>query len=94
MILGRTLTAHKGARADTDLKLTGLLKLGHITLALKRTARRQEDILMITVDVLGPRRQPRNSVVMKDIFPLAWNIGDWNGCIGSYVDDDILRINT
>ena len=80
--------------ADTDLKLPGLLKLGHITLALERTARSQEDILMATVDVLSPRRKPCNSVIMKDVFPLARKIGDWNGCIISYVDDDILRINT
>jgi hypothetical protein len=78
----------------TDLELTGLFKLGHITLALERTARRQEDILMVTIDVLSPRRKPRNGILMNDLFPLAGDIGNGNGCVSSYVDGDILRINT
>jgi len=49
---------------------------------------------MVTVDVLSPRRKPRDGVVMNDLFPLAWNIGDWDGRVCSYVDGDILRINT
>ena len=49
---------------------------------------------MVAVDVLGPRRKPSNSIIMNDLFPLAQNIGDWNGCIGSYIDGDILRTNT
>jgi hypothetical protein len=94
MALRRRLTVHKETSGITDLKLSGLLKLGHITLALERTARRQEYILMTTVDVLSPRRKPSNSVIMNGLLPLARNVGNWNGCIGSYVDGDILRINT
>ena len=77
----------------TDLQLTGLFELGHITLALERTARRQEDVLVATIDVLSPRREPSNSVVMNNLFPLARDIGNWNGCICAYVDGDVLRIN-
>jgi hypothetical protein len=79
---------------ETDLKLTGLFELGHITLALKRTAGRQEDIFMATVDVLGPRRKPSDGIIMNDLFPLPWNIGNGNRCIRSYVNCDVLRRDT
>ena len=64
----------------TDLELTGLLELGHVTLTLERTAGRQEDVLVVTVDVLGPRRKPSDSVIMNDLFPLPRDIGNWDGC--------------
>jgi hypothetical protein len=79
---------------ETDLELTRLFELNHITLALKRTAGRQEDILMVTVDVLSPRRKPSNGVVMNDLFPLSRNIRNWSRCIRSYVNCDVLRIDT
>jgi hypothetical protein len=79
---------------ETDLKFTGFLELGHITLTLERTAGRQEDVLMVTVDVLSPRRKPSNSVIMNDLFPLSRNIRNWNGCFRSYVNGNILRMDT
>ena len=64
----------------TDLELTGLLELGHVTLTLERTAGRQEDVLVVTIDVLGPRRKPSDSVIMNDLFPFSRDIGNWDGC--------------
>jgi hypothetical protein len=90
----RNLSDEQWGTVETDLKLTGLLELGHITLALKRTAGRQEDVLMATIDVLSPRRKPSNSVIMDNLFPLSRDIGNWNRCFRSYVKGNILRIDT
>lgn len=78
----------------THLQLTRLLKFLHVALALERTAGREEDVLVVAVDVLHPVRQPSDGVVVHNVFPLPRYIGSGHGRVFPDVDGDVLRAQT
>ena len=76
---------------ETCLQLARLLELVHIALALERTARREEDVFVVAIDVLNPRRKPSDGVVVDDLFPVATDVGLRHGSVLADVDRNILR---
>ena len=79
---------------ETCLQLARLLELLHVALALERAASREEDILVVLIDVLRPRRQPRHGLVVLDALPLPRHVGHGYGGILADVEDDVLRPHT
>ena len=73
------------------LQFPGFLKLLHVTLPFPRAAGSKEDILMIAVDILSPRRQPRHCSVVLNRFPLPWHIGNGNRCILPDIERNLFR---
>ena len=79
---------------ETCLQLARLLELLHVALALERAASREEDILVVLIDVLRPRRQPRHGLVVNDLLPFARNVRRRDRSSLTNVDSHILRTNT
>lgn len=78
----------------TYLELARLLELVHIALALERAARREEDVFVVAIDVLNPRRKPSDGVVVDDLLPVTANVRLRYGGVLADVDRDILRTYT
>lgn len=78
----------------THDKLTGLFKLGTITLTFPRTTSAQEDVFGVTVDILLPMSEPSHCVIMLDTLPLTGNVGHRDGSFFANVDNDIFRSET
>lgn len=78
----------------THDKLTGLFKLGTITLAFPGTTSTQEDVLGVTVDILLPMGKPSHCVIMLDTLPLTGNVGHRDRSFFANVDNDIFRSET
>lgn len=68
------MSTAQAKRMGSNLKLPRLLELLHVALPLDRGARSQEDVLVLTVDVLSPVGKPGNSVVVLYGFPLARHV--------------------
>ena len=80
-------------RIFTNLEISCFLKLLHITLALERTTRGQEDILVVSVHVLDPVGKPRYGLVVHDSFPVTGHVGLRNRNALSDVDSDVFWVN-
>jgi hypothetical protein len=59
----------------THDKISGLLELVSVTLSLPGTSSRQEHIFDLLVDILLPRSEPGNGIVMLHPLPFAGNVG-------------------
>ena len=78
----------------TNLELSRFLKLLHVALTLERTACCQENILVVSIDVLNPIGEPRHGFVVNDGLPLAGHVGLGNRNAVSDVDRDVLGMDT
>lgn len=78
----------------THDKLTGLFKLGTITLTFPSTTGAQEDVLGVTIDVLLPVGKPSHCVIMLNTSPLTGDIGHRDRSFFANVDNDIFRPKT
>lgn len=66
---------YKYVIGQTHDKISGLLELVSVTLSLPGTSSRQEHIFDLLVDILLPRREPGNGIVMLHPLPFAGNVG-------------------
>lgn len=73
------------------LELARLLELVHVTLTLERTASSEEDVFVVAIDILDPRREPSDGLVVNDFLPVATDVRDRYRRFLADVDGDIFR---
>lgn len=77
----------------TNLELSSFLKLIVVTLTLDGAVGGEHHVLVRTIDVLLPHRQPCTCLIMLDLFPLMPFGGNRDRSFFADVDGDLLGVN-